>query len=82
MSIFVGVPNLPDKRTFGAMSTDQKFDAIYDALEQIWGALVMTGQHLQRSLHQTDANLAQMRTDLDKEFVKLEQRITPLEQRP
>jgi hypothetical protein len=38
------VPELPDQATCSVRLPNQKMDALYRAIQQIWGSLVLTGQ--------------------------------------
>ena len=80
--MLMNTPNLPFPQEWNKMSSDQKLEALYRSLDQVWQLLSENCEHLQRGINRIATNSEPEKAVRDEQVAWLDARLTQLEQRP
>ena len=75
----IDMPGLPLPEEWGALSTEQKLDAMYDTTRRLCDTFTTTSQQIQDRLTRLDNTLGRMHSEVGREFEKVAARIASLE---
>lgn len=74
----MSAPGLPSPHEWEKLSPSQRLDALYQAIQQVWGSLIVTGQELAGRVERAERSAQHAKDVLEK----FSQRIKMVEDHP